>query len=86
MPMEEEDGSRIHKFITDLEDKFLTDLEDESVKHHYEEEISKYVGNGIIPCGDLVTGVMEDIKLHINQTRNSPTASLVTVLLEGRFM
>lgn len=49
-----------------------------------EEEISKYVGNGIILWGDLVTGVIEDVELRINQTRNSPTTSLVTVLLEGR--
>jgi len=49
-----------------------------------EEEISKYVGNGIICWGDLVTGVLEDIELRVNQTRNSETTSLVTVLLEGR--
>jgi len=49
-----------------------------------EEEISKYVGNGIIPWGDLVTSVLEDVELRINQTRNSETTSLVTVLLEGR--
>ena len=49
-----------------------------------EEEIIKYVGNGIIPWGDLVTSVIEDIELRINQTRNSETTSLVTVLLEGR--
>jgi vesicle-fusing ATPase len=48
-----------------------------------EEEIAKYIGNGIINWGDLVTNVLEDIELRINQTRNSETTSLVTVLLEG---
>jgi len=48
-----------------------------------EEEIIKYVGNGIIRWGQLVTDVVEDIELRINQTRNSETTSLVTVLLEG---
>ena len=48
-----------------------------------EEEIVKYVGNGIINWGQLVTDVLDDIELRINQTRNSETTSLVTVLLEG---
>ena len=48
-----------------------------------EEEISKYVGNGIICWGDLVTNVLEDIELRVNQTRDSETTSLVTILLEG---
>jgi len=51
-----------------------------------EEEIIKYVGNGIILWGDPVTGILEDLELRINQTRNSETTSLVTVLLEGRWM
>jgi len=49
-----------------------------------EEEIVKYVGNGIIRWGDLVTNILDDLELRINQTRNSETTSLVTVLLEGR--
>jgi len=49
-----------------------------------EEEIIKYVGNGIIHWGDVVTSILEDLELRINQTRNSETTSLVTVLLEGR--
>lgn len=48
-----------------------------------EEEIAKYVGNGIIRWGDLVSDVLDDLDLRINQTRNSDTTSLVTVLLEG---
>jgi hypothetical protein len=48
-----------------------------------EEEITRYVGNGIIRWGDLVSDVLDDIDLRINQTRNSDTTSLVTVLLEG---
>ena len=48
-----------------------------------EEEIIKYVGNGIISWGDMVNSIIEDIELRINQTRNSETTSLVTVLLEG---
>ena len=48
-----------------------------------EEEIVKYVGNGIIRWGDLVTSILDDLELRIDQTRNSETTSLVTVLLEG---
>lgn len=43
----------------------------------------KYVGNGIIHWGQLIADVLDDIELRINQTRNSETTSLVTVLLEG---
>ena len=50
-----------------------------------EEEISQYIGNGIICWGDLVRSILEDVELRIQQTRNSETKSLVTVLLEGRF-
>jgi len=51
-----------------------------------EEEIIKYVGNGIICWGDMVTSVLEDVELRIKQTKSSETTSLVTVLLEGRLM
>jgi len=50
-----------------------------------EEEIAKYVGNGIIRWGELVTDILDDLELRINQTRNSKTTSLVTVLLEGEW-
>ena len=48
-----------------------------------EEELSKYIGNGIIPWDEMIDEVLSDIELRINQTRNSDTTSLVTVLLEG---
>jgi len=47
-----------------------------------EEEIAKYVGNGIIHYGDPVKSILEELELQINQTRDDE-ASLVTILLEG---
>ncbi|XP_032357399.1 vesicle-fusing ATPase isoform X4 [Etheostoma spectabile] len=48
-----------------------------------EEDYASYIMNGIIRWGDLVSAVLEDGELLVQQTKNSERTPLVSVLLEG---
>lgn len=48
-----------------------------------QEDYASYIMNGIIVWGDLVSAVLEDGKLLVQQTKNSDRTPLVSVLLEG---
>lgn len=48
-----------------------------------QEDYASFIMNGIIVWGDLVSAVLEDGKLLVQQTKNSDRTPLVSVLLEG---
>ncbi|CAL1600014.1 unnamed protein product [Knipowitschia caucasica] len=48
-----------------------------------QEDYASYIMNGIIVWGDLVSAVLDDGKLLVQQTKNSNATPLVSVLLEG---
>lgn len=48
-----------------------------------QEDYASYIMNGILVWGDLVSAVLEDGKLLVQQTKNSDRTPLVSVLLEG---
>lgn len=48
-----------------------------------QEDYASYIMNGIIVWGDVVSAVLEDGKLLVQQTKNSDRTPLVSVLLEG---
>uniref|UniRef100_A0A8C6TY68 Vesicle-fusing ATPase n=1 Tax=Neogobius melanostomus TaxID=47308 RepID=A0A8C6TY68_9GOBI len=48
-----------------------------------QEDYASFIMNGIIVWGDLVSAVLDDGKLLVQQTKNSKRTPLVSVLLEG---
>ncbi|XP_034716694.1 vesicle-fusing ATPase-like [Etheostoma cragini] len=48
-----------------------------------QEDYASYIMNGIIRWGNLVSAVLEDGELLVQQTKNSERTPLVSVLLEG---
>lgn len=48
-----------------------------------QEDYASYIMNGIIRWGDVVSAVLEDGDLLVQQTKNSDRTPLVSVLLEG---
>ncbi|KAM9426309.1 vesicle-fusing ATPase-like isoform 2-T2 [Pholidichthys leucotaenia] len=48
-----------------------------------QEDYASYIMNGIIRWGDVVSAILEDGELLVQQTKNSDRTPLVSVLLEG---